>query len=221
VDVVHVDVSSRQSVEAFAGEYIASRPPIDVLINNAGTIQGERRESVDGIELTFATNVLGYHRVTRGLLDHFTPAGSARIVVVASAFAGDLDLTDLEFTRRPYDGLAAYRQSKACDRIWSWALARRLQSRGITVNVMTPGWVPDTELSRNLQPEVRQARARPGRTVQQGADTAVWLASAPDLANTTGVFFADRREVACEFRGYDTEERLWAICDDFVSRTPR
>ena len=77
-----------------------------MLVNNAGTIQGERRESVDGIELTFATNVLGYHRVTSGLLDHFNTAGAPRIVVVASAFAGDLDLADLEFTRRPYDGLA-------------------------------------------------------------------------------------------------------------------
>jgi NAD(P)-dependent dehydrogenase (short-subunit alcohol dehydrogenase family) len=221
VDVVHVDVSSRRSVEAFVGEYIASRPRIDVLVNNAGTIQGERRESVDGIELTFATNVLGYHRVTCGLLDHFNPAGPARIVVVASAFAGDLDLTDLEFTRRPYDGLVAYRQSKACNRLWSWALARRLQSRGITVNAMTPGWVPDTELSRHLLPEVRQARARPGRTVQQGADTAVWLASASDLAGTTSKFFADRREVSCEFRDHATEERLWTMCEDFVSRTPR
>lgn len=221
VDVVHVDVSSRESVEAFVGEYIARRPPIDVLINNAGTIQGERRTSMDGIELTFATNVLGYHRVTSGLLDHINSAAGARIVVVASAFAGDLDLNDLEFRRRPYDGLAAYRQSKACDRIWSWALARRLQARGITVNAMTPGWVPDTELSRNLQPEVRQARARPGRTVEQGADTAVWLASAPDVASTTAAFFADRREVACEFRDYDTEERLWTICEDFASRTPR
>jgi NAD(P)-dependent dehydrogenase (short-subunit alcohol dehydrogenase family) len=221
VDVVHVDVSSRQSVDVFVGEYVARHPPIDVLINNAGTIQGERRESVDGIELTFATNVLGYHRVTCGLLDHFTTTGPARIVVVASAFAGDLDLTDLEFRRRPYDGLVAYRQSKACDRLWSWALARRLQPRGITVNAMTPGWVPDTELSRNLLPEVRQARARPGRTVQQGADTAVWLASAPDVTGTTGAFFADRREVACEFRGYDMEERLWTICGDLVSRRPR
>ena len=75
VDIVQVDVSSQRSVEAFVSEFIASRPPIDVLINNAGTIQGERRESVDGIEMTFATNVLGYHRVACGLLDHFTTAG--------------------------------------------------------------------------------------------------------------------------------------------------
>ena len=221
VDVLQVDVSSSQSVQAFVAAYLARHPPIDVLVNNAGTVQGERRESVDGIELTFATNVLGYHRVTCGLLDHFTTDGAARIVVVASAFAGDLDLADLEFTRRPYDGLLAYRQSKACDRIWSWALARRLQPRGITVNAMTPGWVPDTELSRNLLPEVRQARARPGRTVAQGADTAVWLAASPDVAGVTGRFYADRREAPCEFRSHDTEERLWRICEDFVSRTPR
>ena len=219
VDVLHVDVSSQASIRAFVAAYIARQPPIDVLVNNAGTIQGERRESVDGIELTFATNVLGYHLVASGLLDHFNSDGAPRIVVVASAFAGDLDLTDLEFTRRPYDGLVAYRQSKACDRLWSWALARRLETRGITVNAMTPGWVPDTELSRNLLPEVRQARARPGRTVAQGADTAVWLAASPDVAGVTARFYSDRREAPCEFRHHDTEEKLWRICEDFVRRT--
>jgi NAD(P)-dependent dehydrogenase (short-subunit alcohol dehydrogenase family) len=221
VDVLQVDVSRQASVQAFVAAYAARDRPLDVLVNNAGTIQGERRVSADGIELTFATNVLGYHRVTCGLLDHFNRDGAARVVVVASAFAGDLDLDDLEFTRRGYDGLLAYRQSKACDRLWSWALARRLQPRGITVNAMTPGWVPDTELSRNLLPEVRQARARPGRTVIQGADTAVWLAASPDVAGVTAGFFADRREAPCEFRDHDTEERLWRICEDFASRTPR
>jgi NAD(P)-dependent dehydrogenase (short-subunit alcohol dehydrogenase family) len=215
-----VDVSSRHSIDAFVSSYRARHAPIDVLVNNAGTIQGERRESVDGVEVTFATNVLGYHLMTRGLVDHFNTAGSPRIVVVASAFAGDLDLTDLQFTRRPFDGLVAYRQSKACDRLWSWALARRLHPRGITVNAMTPGWVPNTELSRDLLPEVRQARARPGRTVEQGADTAVWLAAAPELSGVTARFYADRREVPCEFRNQATEEALWRICEDLVSRTP-
>jgi NAD(P)-dependent dehydrogenase (short-subunit alcohol dehydrogenase family) len=218
VDVLPVDVSSQQSVLAFAAAYLARHPRIDVLVNNAGTVQGERRTSVDGIELTLATNVLGYHLLTTRLLDHFNDTG-ARIVVVASAFAGDLDLDDLEFARRPYDGLTAYRQSKACNRLWSWALARRLHSRGITVNAMTPGFVPDTELSRNLLPELRQSPARPGRTVAQGADTAVWLASAPEIAGTTSRFFADRRDVPCEFRNAQIEERLWNVCEDFTART--
>jgi NAD(P)-dependent dehydrogenase (short-subunit alcohol dehydrogenase family) len=219
VAVLRVDVSDQQAVRAFSAAYRDRHAPIDVLVNNAGTVQGERRESVDGIELTFATNVLGYHMVTCSLLDYFNPAGASRIVVVASAFAGDLDLDDLQFTRRRYDGLVAYRQSKACNRLWSWALARRLTPRTITVNAMTPGFVPDTELSRNLLPEVRQARARAGRTVAQGADTAVWLASAPEIADTTGRFFADRGDVPCEFRSTQVEERLWRICEDLVDRT--
>ena len=217
VDVLRVDVSSHRSIEAFTAAYIAHHAPIDVLVNNAGTIQGERHETADGIEVTFATNVLGYHLITRGFADHFST--NARIVVVASAFAGDLDLTDLEFTRRAYDGLMAYRQSKACDRLWSWALARRLQPRGITVNAMTPGWVPDTDLSRHLQPEIRQSRARPGRTVAQGADTAVWLAAAPELAGVTARFYMDRQDVPCEFRNQAAEETLWRICEERIERT--
>jgi NAD(P)-dependent dehydrogenase (short-subunit alcohol dehydrogenase family) len=100
VAVLQLDVSNQTSVTAFATAYRKQHPRIDVLVNNAGTVQGERRDNADGIELTFATNVLGYHLVTNALLDHLS-AGGARIVVVASAFAGDLDLDDLEFTRRP------------------------------------------------------------------------------------------------------------------------
>jgi NAD(P)-dependent dehydrogenase (short-subunit alcohol dehydrogenase family) len=216
VDVLQVDTSDQRSIRAFAATCRARHPNIDVLVNNAGTVQGERRESVDGIEMTFATNVLGYHLLTRELLPAFSGNGASRIVVVASAFAGDFDLDDLQFTRRRFDGLAAYRQSKACDRVWSWALARRVQSRGITVNAMTPGFVPDTELSRNLSTETRKARARAGRTVKQGADTAVWMASDPALSGTTSRFFADRRDVPCEFKSAGTEERLWEICEQLV-----
>jgi NAD(P)-dependent dehydrogenase (short-subunit alcohol dehydrogenase family) len=213
VDVLQVDTSDQRSIRRFAATCLARHPTIDVLVNNAGTVQGERRESTDGIEMTFATNVLGYHLLTRELLPAFNDQGASRIVVVASAFAGDLDLEDLQFRRRSFDGLAAYRQSKACDRVWSWALARRVQPRAITVNAMTPGFVPDTELSRNLSTETRQARARAGRTVKQGADTAVWMASDPALSGVTGRFFVDRREVPCEFKNAGTEEHLWRICE--------
>jgi NAD(P)-dependent dehydrogenase (short-subunit alcohol dehydrogenase family) len=177
---------------------------------------------VDGIELTFATNVLGYHLFTRELLARLGADSPSRIVVVASAFAGDLDFDDLQFTRRRYDSLAAYRQSKACNRLWSWALARRLQPRGVTVNAMTPGFVPGTELSRDLEPELRRSYTeRTGRSMAQGADTAVWLAASADVAGVTSRFFTDRREVPCEFRNHEAEERLWRICEDLVNRTPR
>jgi NAD(P)-dependent dehydrogenase (short-subunit alcohol dehydrogenase family) len=110
--------------------------------------------------------------------------------------------------------MKAYAQSKACNRLWTWALARRLAGSRVTANAMTPGFVPGTELSRDMLPSIRAMfSTRGGRTAAEGADTAVWLASSPDVDGVTGKFFADRRERPCEFRGEPAEERLWSICD--------
>jgi NAD(P)-dependent dehydrogenase (short-subunit alcohol dehydrogenase family) len=220
VKTLLIDTSSQRSIRDAARNYRQEHSQLDVLVNNAGTVQDERGESINGIELTFATNVLGYHLFTRELLDVLEAGAPSRVVVVASAFAGHLDLDDLQFTRRPFDRLQAYAQSKACNRLWSWALARRLRERGVTVNAMTPGFVPGTELSRNMPPDLRRAyKERTGRTITQGADTAVWLASSPDIADASGGFYTDRREVPCEFRNTDTEEKLWRTCEDFISAT--
>lgn len=222
LDILQVDTSDQRSIRDAIETFANAHTRLDVLVNNAGTVQGTRRESVDGIELTFATNVLGYHLFTRELLARLGGDSPSRIVVVASAFAGDLDFDDLQFTKRRYDSFAAYRQSKACNRLWSWALARRLQPLGITVNAMTPGFVPGTELSRDLEPEARRSyKERTGRSMAEGADTAVWLAASAEVAGITSRFFTDRREVPCEFRNHETEDRLWGICEDFVNRTPR
>jgi NAD(P)-dependent dehydrogenase (short-subunit alcohol dehydrogenase family) len=133
-------------------------------------------------------------------------------VNVASTFAGDLDLDDLHFERRPYEELQAYAQSKACNRLLTWALSRRLEGTGVTGNAMAPGFVPATGLARGLSPDMQRAYAsRTGRSLEEGADTAVWLAASPDVDGVSGRFFFDRRERACEFRDEAREERLWEI----------
>jgi NAD(P)-dependent dehydrogenase (short-subunit alcohol dehydrogenase family) len=218
VEVMQVDTSIRRSIRDFAKAFRAAHPRLDVLVNNAGISQGARKTSVDGVELTFATNVLGYFLLTNELLPVLRASAPARIVNVASAFASDLDLDDLQFERRGYDGMKAYAQSKACDRLWTWALARRLAGTRITANAMTPGFVPGTELSRDMPPSIRAMfSTRSGRTPADGADTAVWLATSPDVDGVTGEFFADRRERPCEFRSEPAEERLWSICEQLTA----
>jgi len=85
---------------------------------------------------------------------------------------------------------------------------------------MTPGLITETELYRNAAPELvqRLTQYSGGRTSAQGADTAVWLASAPELQGVNGKFFEDREEVECEFRNEKHEEKLWKICEELVNK---
>jgi NAD(P)-dependent dehydrogenase (short-subunit alcohol dehydrogenase family) len=211
-EVLEFDAVSAPSIAALAGACAATLPRIDVLVNNAGVASATRRVTPDGFELTFATNVLGYHRLSLALLDQLRASAPARIVNVASTFAGDLDLDDLQFERRPYEQLQAYAQSKACNRLLTWALARRLEGAGVTANAMAPGFVPATGLARGLSPDLQRSYAgRTGRSLREGADTAVWLASSREVEGVSGRFFFDRRERPCEFRNEAREERLWEI----------
>jgi NAD(P)-dependent dehydrogenase (short-subunit alcohol dehydrogenase family) len=141
---------------------------------------------------------------------------------VASAFASDLDLDDLEFDRRPFESFKVYAQSKACDRLLTWALVRRLKGTGITANAMTPGLITDTRLYRNAPKELveRLTVYSGGRTIEEGADTLVWLASSPDVEGLTNKFYEDREEVKCQFRNRKDEEKLWQICTDYTTRPP-
>lgn len=213
VVVLPYDAASQASIIELARACRARFDRLDVLVNNAGLGYDQRVETPEGLEVVFATNVLGYHRVSMALLDLLEAGAPSRIVVVASTFASNLDLDDLQWTRRAYEELAAYAQSKACNRLWSWALARRLVARGVTVNAMAPGFVPHTGLSRNLSPDLRAAYSRrSGRTVAEGADTAVWLTTSSAVEGRTGGFYFDRLELPCEFRNESDEERLWRIC---------
>jgi NAD(P)-dependent dehydrogenase (short-subunit alcohol dehydrogenase family) len=216
ITVMGIDTSSQQSIRDFARSYRETRTRLDVLVNNAGLNRARRQTSVDGVELTFATNVLGYYLLTRELLELLKASAPARIVNVASGYAGNLDLDDLQFERRVYDGRKAYAQSKACDRLLTWAFARRLENSGVTTNAMTPGLVQtrlyrDTPLATRLI--LRLVGLRWGRSASQGADTAAWLASSPNVEGVSGKFFEARQAIECEFRNTEAEEKLWGICD--------
>jgi retinol dehydrogenase-13 len=161
LSVLHVDTSSQRSIREFSRSFKVAHSRLDVLVNNAGVNLRRRQLSEDRIEATFATNVLGYHLLTHELLHVLRASAPARIVNVASTYAGDLDLNDLQFERRPYVPIKAYRQSKACNRLLTWALARRLDRTGVTANAMAPGLV-QTGLYRSKLSVPRSASVNAG-----------------------------------------------------------
>jgi len=197
-----VDVSRYSSVEALVNRW---HSPLHVLINNAAASPRQRQETPEGIEVQFATNVLGYFWLIRLFGDRLQASAPARVINVASYWAGDLDLGDLEFKKRRYNNGTAYRQSKQANRMLTVAFAARLQSYGVTVNACHPGDV-NSRLSNDL--------GFGGQTTpDEGADTPVWLATDPVGQHETGKYFEQRRETRCRF-GEDTAavEALYEAC---------
>ena len=209
-ELLIVDLASQQSIHNAVAEFAAKHSHLDVLANNAGTAVPSRQESPDGIELTFATNVLAYHLLTKLLLDLLKKSQAARVINVASAMAVGLDLSDVEFKRRPYTPSAAYAQSKQANRMLTWAWAKRLEGSNVTANAMTPGAV-DTPLLHALAPKYQ------GRSTAKGADTVIWLATSDEVTGVNGRYWSDRTEEPCEFEGDEDEEPLWELCERMTS----
>jgi NAD(P)-dependent dehydrogenase (short-subunit alcohol dehydrogenase family) len=220
--VLTLDTSSQQSIRDFAESFKSRFDRLDVLVNNAGIQQKSRRMSVDGIELVFATNVLGYHLLTRELQAVLVASAPARVVNLASTFAGGLDLDDLQFERRPYNDIACYKQSKQANRLLSWAWARRFNAAGVMVNACSPGLV-NTGLYREMQGFqrlfMRGLSLLVGVSVERGADTPTWLASDEAILGVTGKFFEKRHQQPCRFANEATEEALFTRCEALLARS--
>jgi NAD(P)-dependent dehydrogenase (short-subunit alcohol dehydrogenase family) len=185
-----VDLSRREEILALALRW---QGPLHVLINNAAIAPRRRTETPEGIEMELATNVLGYVWMMRALDNLLRASAPARVVNVASYWAGDLDLDDLQFKRRTYNNDTAYRQSKQANRMLTVAFAKRWPAAEVTVNACHPGDANST-LSNSLGYGGHE-------TPEQAADTPVWLATDPDVAGVSGKYFASRQMRPCEFAG--------------------
>ncbi|MEM7586506.1 MAG: SDR family NAD(P)-dependent oxidoreductase [Acidobacteriota bacterium] len=211
-----LDVSSLDSVRQLASR-VGSRQ-VDVLINNAGVLPAERQLSVDGIELTWATNVLGPFLLTHELLPNLKQAPQGRILNVSSGgmYTQRLDLRDTQWQGRKFDGVVAYAQTKRAEVILTELWAEQLQVSGVTCNSMHPGWA-DTPSVRQSLPRFWQFTKNRLRTPREGADTLVWLAACERIATETGKFFFDRRSVPSHLMRRTRErpgdrQRLWDLC---------
>jgi len=220
IELLLVDLSSQASVRQFAATLLEKHPQVHVLINNAGVWMDRREESADGVEMTWATNVLGVFTLTNLLLDPMKSSAPARVINVASKVARGLDLGDVEFKRRGFDGVKAYAQSKQALRMLTWAWDARHEGSRVTFNAVHPGMV-STEITRHST-GLLGALSRPffrifGRTPGQGADTAVWVATADENERSSGNFWVDRKIKPCKFRDPAQIDRLWALCEQMTS----
>ena len=222
VEFLQADLSSQADIRRFAESFQRKYPRLNVLVNNAGGYFGRRVESVDGLEMTFALNHLGYFLLTNLLLDTLRAGAPARIVNVSSgAHATEtLDFNDLQLTRR-YRGWTAYVKSKLANLLFTYELARRLQGSGVTVNALSPGMVRTGigKQSGGITALVKELMDRLiGQTPEQGAQTSIYLATSPRVEGVSGRYFTKAQvSQSSEYsRNPDVARRLWQVSEELT-----
>jgi NAD(P)-dependent dehydrogenase (short-subunit alcohol dehydrogenase family) len=221
LDLLVADLSSQQAVRQLADEFQQRYSHLHVLVNNAGAHVRQRQVSVDGIEMNLAINHLSAFLLTNLLLDTMRASTPGRIVNVASnAMTRTINLDDLqsEKTFVPFD---VYGQAKLAMVMCGYSLARRLTGTGITVNALHPG-ITATNIVNKAAPPI----ARPFigliklflQSPEQGARTALYLATSPKVEGVTGKYFVDGKPGRSVPISYDEalQERVWNISEELV-----
>lgn len=228
VDYLLADLSSMAQVRRLAADFKKKYSRLDVLVNNAGATFTTRQETVDGYEMTFATNHLAYFLLTTQLLDLLKASAPSRIVNVSSDAhtIGKIDFDDLHANKSfGMMGFAAYGNSKLANILFTYELARRLEGTGVTVNVLHPGFVA-TGFGRNNVGFFRGAlqlfQRIGGLSPEKGAETIIYLASSPEVEGITGKYWYKRKPLASSTASYNVEtaRRLWEISEELVNAVP-
>jgi NAD(P)-dependent dehydrogenase (short-subunit alcohol dehydrogenase family) len=225
VELIVADLSSLEQVRRVAAEFKARHERLDVLVNNAGIIVPTRRTTVDGFEETFAVNHLAYFVLTRELLDILRASAPARVVNVSSEAHRHARMTwdDLQFAHTSYSRWRAYGQSKLANVLFTYELARRLDTQKVTANVLHQGPIA-SGLGQTYGLTaffVRLVQSFFGSPAE-GAKTSVYLASSPEVAGVTGKYFSKCRSQCSNAVSYceASQKKLWVLSEE-MTRSPQ
>ena len=205
VDYHIIDLSDRNDIYQLAGSW---NQQLHVLVNNAATAPRSRQETRAGIELQFATNVLGYFWMIKAFEEKLILSAPSRVINVASYWAGGLEINDMEFRNRHYNNDSAYRQSKQANRMLTVAFAERLGKHNVRVVTCHPGDV-NSKLSNDLGFGGHE-------TPDEGAKTPTWLSTQPFNQLKTGRYYEHMRIADCHF-SHDKNSiyQLYELCETY------
>ena len=233
-----IDLANLDSVREAADAIVAKYPRIDIVINNAGVMACPLMRTADGFEMQFGTNHLGHFLLTCLIMPAVLAGAPGRIVNLSSSGHkfSDVNLDDPNYQQRDYDKWVAYGESKTANALFSVALDQRLKSQGIRSLAVHPGVIM-TKLGRhlseadieNLMNSAPEGESLDWKSVEQGAATSVWAATAPELADK-GALFLENCQIAVaaepgkgggvEDYALDPEsaDRLWALSEQLVGQ---
>ncbi len=234
VEVEELELGSLKDIRAFAERVLARHPTLHILVNNAGVMASPPAKTADGFELQFGSNHLGHFLTTCLLAPALLRSAPSRIVSVSSRghHMSPVVFEDIQFEHRPYDKWRAYGQSKTANVLFAVGLERRLGARGVHANALHPGGIV-TELSRHLQQEDFQflqtrTRGMKFKSIEAGAATSVFAATAPELEGRGGLYLEDCHIATVNdapdaldgVKSYALErenaERLWEVSEKLV-----
>jgi NAD(P)-dependent dehydrogenase (short-subunit alcohol dehydrogenase family) len=206
------DFSHMREVVGLAEQVTLLVPSLDVLVNNAGVYEKQRRITEDGLEMTMAVNHFAPFLLTSKLMRTIQKAPDARIVVVSSMThqGAQINPDDLELSR-DWSGYGAYAASKLANVLFTNALAERIRARNTTANALHPG-VIGTKL-------LRSSFGMGGGAVEDGARTSVFLATSPEVAGISGKYFVDCRQKKPSRAARNTKlaESLWTSTEKILA----
>jgi NAD(P)-dependent dehydrogenase (short-subunit alcohol dehydrogenase family) len=236
--VERIDLLRLTSVAAFARRW--GKRPLDILINNAGLMAPPLTLTEDGFESQMAVNYFGHYLLTTMLAPNLVAAAPSRVVMVSAAAhsQSDIHLDDLNYSSRPYDRFVAYGHAKTAVNLFAVGFTRKFGAKGVTANAVTPGAV-QSDLGRHvtIQDAIDQGWLKEDgsvteglmKTIDQGAATSVWVATAPELEGIGGLYFEDCQQardwdpanpikgVAAYSLDPASADKLWDITEEMVA----